>query len=76
MVIVDWSDAGTNLNYGRPASETRTVGAEVAYIMDNLVSRGGAAHSRIHCIGHSLGAHICGQAGMRSSGTTSKVTGN
>jgi hypothetical protein len=50
------------------------VGAEIAKLVNTMISNAGAKASDFHCIGHSLGAHICGYAGSRISGL-GRITG-
>jgi hypothetical protein len=56
-----------NLNFQK-------VGAEIAKLVNTMISNAGAKASDFHCIGHSLGAHICGYAGSRISGL-GRITG-
>jgi hypothetical protein len=72
-VIVDWGGGAQVLNYAQAASNTRTTGAYTARVFANLASSGGSATSRFWCIGHSLGSHVCGHTGMRTS--LGRVTG-
>lgn len=64
-VIVGWGGPGgaENIQYGESASTTRTVGAETAEVMMNLITNGGGSASLMHCTGHSLGSHVCGHLG-------------
>ena len=39
-----------------------------------MINNAGAKSSDFHCIGHSLGSHICGYAGSRINGL-GKITG-
>jgi hypothetical protein len=66
VVIVIWAGGLTHVSYAQRAANTRTVGAEVSLIADNLIAKAGSDRSRLYCIGHSLGAHACGHAGMRT----------
>ena len=63
-MIVDWQGGADIVNYLQAASNTRTTGAYTAQVVNNLVSNGGAATSRVWCVGHSLGSHVCGHLGM------------
>lgn len=58
VVIVNWKSPGMMLTYFVEAHHTETVGNDISKV---LVKKFGKAN--IHCIGHSLGAHICGFAG-------------
>jgi pancreatic lipase-related protein 1 len=72
VVIVDWQGGADIVNYNQAASNTRTTGAYTALVVNNLVSNGGAS-SRMWCVGHSLGSHVCGHTGMKTS--LGRVTG-
>jgi len=73
VVVVDWSGGSDILNYLQAASNTRTTGAYTALVIDTLVTNGFGSHSRMWCVGHSLGSHVCGHTGMRTS--LGRVTG-
>ncbi|KAI0239011.1 Lipase member I [Lamellibrachia satsuma] len=62
VITVHWDSA--QLYYPQSASDTRSVGAEIALRVKLLVG-GGADRANIWCVGHSLGAHVCGHAGKR-----------
>ena len=72
VAIVDWGGGAELLNYPQSAANTRSMGAFTALVFANLVSNGGSS-SRMWCTGHSLGAHMCGHAGMKTS--LQRVTG-
>ena len=55
--------AGDN-NYLRSAASTRNVGKNVAMVIDHIVTNHDTNLENIHIIGHSLGAHAAGFAGM------------
>jgi pimeloyl-ACP methyl ester carboxylesterase len=74
VVIVDWGGGAQLANYFQAASNTRTMGAYTALVFNNLINNGGSP-ARSWCIGHSLGAHHCGHAGMRTATTLHRVTG-
>ena len=61
--------------YPQSAANTRTIGGEVYLVMNNLVTNGGAQWSDMYCIGHSLGAHVCGFAGKKSNSQIQRITG-
>ncbi|XP_064487806.1 pancreatic triacylglycerol lipase-like [Ornithodoros turicata] len=64
VIIVDWK-GGNLLPYPRATANTRVAGAEIAHLIRVLESVTGAKQESFHCIGHSLGAQICGYAGQR-----------
>jgi hypothetical protein len=71
VVILDWRRDATNIWYPQAAANTRSIGAYTALVFDNLAKSGGSG-SRMWCVGHSLGSHVCGHAGMRK--TLDRVT--
>jgi len=78
VVIVDWSKCANNsYNYLQSASDTQTVGAQTALVIQNLLTVPESDSSLMWCAGHSLGAHVCGHAGMRmpSGSELGQVTG-
>ena len=64
VVTVGWS-RGSHQDYPVSASTTRAVGADIALVASMLVTHFGIDYTDIWCVGHSLGAHTCGHAGMR-----------
>ena len=61
MITVDWDSM--NYDYSQSASDTRSVGAAVAVIARHLVGLDHISRNHLWCVGHSLGAHLCGIAG-------------
>uniref|UniRef100_A0A8C4YP84 Triacylglycerol lipase n=1 Tax=Gopherus evgoodei TaxID=1825980 RepID=A0A8C4YP84_9SAUR len=72
-ISVDWS-GGSRCLYSQAANNIRVVGAEVAYFVNVLKEQYGYSPSKVHFIGHSLGAHAAGEAGRRSPGF-GRITG-
>lgn len=66
VVIVNWL-AGAGPPYTQAVANTRLVGAMTARLAYQLIEVGGIPSSRMHCIGHSLGAHTCGYVGYTLS---------
>lgn len=75
VVVVDWEKGAGHLMYYYSAANIRTVGAEIADVMDVLVEKGTTTYDNLWCVGFSLGAHACGQAGMRTERPIGRVTG-
>ncbi|XP_077310186.1 pancreatic lipase-related protein 2-like isoform X2 [Lithobates pipiens] len=72
---VDWRHGSVNiLQYVQAANNGRVVGAEIAYLLKRLQAELNYPPSNIHIIGHSLGAHVAGEAGRRVSGIR-RITG-
>ncbi|XP_033196633.1 pancreatic triacylglycerol lipase [Bombus vancouverensis nearcticus] len=62
VVIVNWI-GGAGPPYTQAVANTRLVGAMTARLAYQLIEVGRVDSTRIHCIGHSLGAHTCGYIG-------------
>ncbi|XP_068113984.1 pancreatic triacylglycerol lipase-like [Hyperolius riggenbachi] len=72
-IVVDWG-GGSGPDYTQAANNIRVVGAEIAYFAGILSSNFGYSPSNVHLIGHSLGAHVSGEAGRRLKGIK-RITG-
>jgi hypothetical protein len=69
VISVDWKSDASGLDYNNVAGRARNIGAELSDFIN------GASINRltIHCIGHSLGAHVCGFAGKQ--GKLARISG-
>ncbi|XP_001368186.3 inactive pancreatic lipase-related protein 1 [Monodelphis domestica] len=72
-ICVDWK-SGSQTTYTQAANNIRVVGAEVAHLIKILSTEYQYPPSKIHIIGHSVGAHAAGEAGQRTPGL-SRITG-
>ena len=63
MIVVKWDSFHPNIKLA--VRDTQEVGAKIAGLMKTLVERDLTQREQSWCIGHSLGAHVCGQAGRR-----------
>ena len=61
VIAVDW-EKGAKWPYMRAVANSRLVGIQAAKFITFLVQMGNTGVSKIHMIGHSLGAHIAGYA--------------
>ncbi len=58
-VFVDWSLAAAGPNYFQAVANVKPVASDIAsFIRDQNIDP-----MNVHCIGHSLGAHVCGYTG-------------
>ncbi|XP_018427680.1 PREDICTED: pancreatic lipase-related protein 2-like [Nanorana parkeri] len=64
---VDWR-GGSFALYTQSANNVRVVGAEIAYFLGFLQAVYDYHMSDVYLVGHSLGAHIAGEAGKRLKG--------
>uniref|UniRef100_A0A8C6ZVV5 Triacylglycerol lipase n=1 Tax=Nothoprocta perdicaria TaxID=30464 RepID=A0A8C6ZVV5_NOTPE len=72
-ICVDWKK-GSRCQYTQASNNIRVVGAEIAYFVNVLMEQFGYSASNVHIIGHSLGAHVAGEAGKRRPGI-GRITG-
>jgi pimeloyl-ACP methyl ester carboxylesterase len=75
VIAIDWSEMAQNPLYPWPAFSTRYVGKRVAKLLDSLTDTFNIENPDIHLIGHSLGAHVMGYAGMFSKQKISRISG-
>lgn len=63
VIVIDWHK-GSGPPYTQAVANIRLVGAMTAHLLADL-SRKTHAHNlkHVHCIGHSLGAHLSGYIG-------------
>lgn len=73
-ICVDWK-GGSRATYTQATQNVRVVGAEVAYLVNVFKNDLGYSLDNVHLIGHSLGSHIAGEAGKRTSGAIGRITG-
>lgn len=62
VVIVNWKN-GSQPPYTQAVANTRLIGAMTARLAAQLIEVENISPSKIHCVGHSLGAHTCGYVG-------------
>ncbi|KAM4851631.1 inactive pancreatic lipase-related protein 1-like [Thomomys bottae] len=72
-ISVDWKK-GCQTTYTQAANNVRVVGAQVARMLHILSTNYSYSPSNVHLIGHSLGAHVAGEAGSRTPGLA-RITG-
>ncbi|KYN00822.1 Pancreatic triacylglycerol lipase [Cyphomyrmex costatus] len=76
VILVDWEPLAASTFYLGPMYNTVNVGTNAANFIDFLVRETGLKTEDVHFIGHSLGAHVAGNAGgATTSGKLSRVTG-
>jgi len=64
VILVGWRKGAMNPVYPNSAANTRVVGAEIAALARHLMKEEKLAREKLWCVGFSLGAHVCGFAGM------------
>lgn len=76
VILVGWGNGCKFPNYGAASANIRTVAAQLNLLMFNIETVF-QLHSnifKVHCIGHSLGAQVCGVAGAVSDVTYDRIT--
>nr|XP_039268182.1 inactive pancreatic lipase-related protein 1-like [Styela clava] len=63
VIRVTWIGASLKINYDESVVNAEITGASTAVLVNNLIASFGLSASQFHCIGHSIGAHICGYVG-------------
>ena len=74
VIKVGWGKGAEFPNYPQAVSNTQVVANAVAAFANTLVINQVVKGGNIHLVGHSLGAHICGQAGRSVSPNLQRVT--
>ena len=76
MILVDWAMGAKGPNYFQATANIRVVGAQTATLIKTL-GQLGVDPSRVHVVGHSLGAQAASKVGDKfQSGTKiSRITG-
>uniref|UniRef100_A0A8C5T263 Triacylglycerol lipase n=1 Tax=Malurus cyaneus samueli TaxID=2593467 RepID=A0A8C5T263_9PASS len=72
-ILTEWTGGSSGL-YTDAVNNVRIVGAELEYLVNFLEKDYGYSPANIHFIGHSLGAHVAGEAGRRKPGI-GRITG-
>ncbi|XP_072197089.1 pancreatic triacylglycerol lipase-like [Excalfactoria chinensis] len=72
-IAISWK-TGARCAYTQASNNVRVVGAEIAYFIGVLKDQYSYSPANVHIIGHSLGAHVAGEAGKRMPGV-GRITG-
>ncbi|CAG2122257.1 unnamed protein product, partial [Medioppia subpectinata] len=65
IILVAWGKGAKISSYYLAAANTQVVGGLVAYFINRLCEIYNIKNDKFSLIGHSLGAHVMGQAGRR-----------
>lgn len=68
VIVVDWSIGASTINYVTARNRVPQVADQLARFLNFLVSNGRTQWPRVFIAGHSLGAHIAGLTGKRTTG--------
>ncbi|XP_041975073.1 pancreatic triacylglycerol lipase-like [Aricia agestis] len=74
VIVVDWSGAASGL-YTTSVMAVPGIGQFLGNFMQWVLNTVGGNWSQVHLVGHSLGAHIVGNAGRQVGGQPWRVTG-
>ncbi|XP_059473843.1 lipase member H-A-like isoform X2 [Neocloeon triangulifer] len=74
VVLVDWSGPAQGPLYNVAKANALPTGEYLRLMYRFLASRGQNL-DKVHCVGHSLGAHVCGFSGKNSTGKIGRITG-
>lgn len=78
VICVDWSKPSDGFNVFWVVPRVPITGQMVAHFINRLINATNVSPNDIQCIGHSLGAHVCGHIGkaLHSRGIKlAKITG-
>ncbi|KAJ2942632.1 hypothetical protein O0L34_g2100 [Tuta absoluta] len=75
VIAVDWGSIAESILYPIVAIQTSPVGVSVGSFIDELSKSYNISAANIHLIGHSLGAHVMGNAGDASKLNVGRITG-
>ncbi|KOB74604.1 Neutral lipase [Operophtera brumata] len=74
VIVLDWSTLAS-ANYISAAYGVPSVGQFLGSFLVWLINTTGGNWNNVHLVGHSLGAHVVGNAGRAASGLAARVTG-
>ncbi|XP_069483058.1 endothelial lipase [Ambystoma mexicanum] len=74
VVVVDWLPLAHQL-YPDAVNNTKSVGEDLAKLLNWLTDKWNFPLHKVHLIGYSLGAHVAGYAGNFVKGTVGRITG-
>ena len=74
VILVDWGDLTRFPCYLTALSNTKLV-AQCAAQMYAFLNQAGASTQKLQCVGHSLGAHICGMMTNHLSAKQHRIIG-
>ncbi|CAG9760514.1 unnamed protein product [Ceutorhynchus assimilis] len=63
VIVIDWH-GGSSPPYTQAVANIRLIGSMTAHLLYDIAAyTGDIGLEHVHCIGHSLGAHLCGYVG-------------
>ena len=74
IVTLDWSQ-GAKGEYKQAIANSQIAGIDLGNLINLYVLKGILSYDLVHIVGHSLGAHVAGFAGDRTTVKISQITG-
>lgn len=74
VIVVDWSKY-SHLSYPKARKRVIDVAKVIAKFVDKLCVNLKINPNKIHIVGHSLGAHVAGIAGLKTARKIQRITG-
>ncbi|CAG5026866.1 unnamed protein product [Parnassius apollo] len=74
VIVLDWRGLASS-NYITSSNGVPSVGQYLGDFLVWLLNTAGGNWNNVHLVGHSLGAHVVGNAGRAASGRPRRVTG-
>ncbi|CAF0991636.1 unnamed protein product [Rotaria magnacalcarata] len=75
VIVVDWGNGAKFPLYPNAVANIRLVGRQVGLLLKKLHDLKGISYDRMHCIGHSLGAHACGFTSNAVENQLARISG-
>ncbi|CAF4007835.1 unnamed protein product, partial [Adineta steineri] len=75
VLIVGWGNGAKFPFYPNAVANTRLVGKQIGVLLERLHELKGISFNKVHCIGHSLGAHTCGSASNAVNSQLARISG-
>ncbi|CAF1201197.1 unnamed protein product [Adineta ricciae] len=75
VLVVDWGSGAKFPFYNKAAANIRLVGKQISLILKKMKTLKKLSYDKVHCIGHSLGAHTCGYASNGINNQIGRITG-
>ncbi|KAG4068572.1 hypothetical protein HA402_004913 [Bradysia odoriphaga] len=73
ILALDWREAASSVFLDLVVQRVEPLGIAVALFIDRWNSQKGVPFSKMHLVGHSLGAHLAGSAGKYTRGWSGKT---
>ena len=75
MIAIGWFSGGSALYYHNAVNNVYRTAIDSTKLLRSFHYAKSLDLLKIHLIGHSLGAHVCGMIGRHFGGTISRITG-